>query len=245
MPDARTSIEHAAASKPGTIPVAGLAGQLKLARETAARSIHDCARLIGIGSGRYAAYEAGSRQPSMPELEQLALFLQVPLDAFFDESEIAPLVPTPIEVGEVMALRARIIGARLRKARLDSGQQLAMTALALGMRARDLERFELAEKALPVGRLELAAHHFGLQRKDLLDVEQAGSAEATAGAPPTGSRQQYAQFVKLPADVREALMLPDALVFIRAGLRLRGLRTKDLRRAGKALDKLAGIVKPQ
>ena len=238
MPDAST-LNHANACEGGT----GIGAQLQRARETAARSINDCAQLVGISARRYAAYEADAKEPTMPELEQLALYLQVSVDDLFGDVEIAPLVPTPDEAAEVMRLRARIIGAQLRKARTDRGEMIAATAQSVGMRITDLERFERAEKPLPIGKLAQLAHHLGLQRSDLLDIEHTPS---EAGAPPTEKprdEQQFEEFLKLPMDVREALLTFDALSYIRAGLRLRGLRGRELRRAGKALDKLASVVR--
>ena len=220
-----------------------IGAQMRRARETAARSIKDCAQLINVSPGRYAAYEDGAKEPSLPELEQLAVFLQVTLAALLGDEEIEPLVPSPDEVAEVMALRTRIIGAQLRKARNDLGEMIATTAQAVGMRPGDLERIELAEKPLPYGKLELLAGHLGLDLTDFLDGDSNPSGELEPPMERPRDEQQFAEFLKLPADVREALLTFDALTYIRSGLRLRGLRGKELRRAGKALGKLASVVR--
>lgn len=245
MPDASSPNPRKKASQTPTPAIPSLGAQLKRARETAARSVKDCAQQISISAAQYEAYEDGSRQPGLPELEQLALFLQVPLAALLDGTEFSPLVPSATEVAEIIALRTRIIGARLRKARIDRGEDLPTAARAMGLRAMDLERIELANRALPLYRLDQLAAHLGLTRADFFESKPApvNAVEEPAPAEPKSEHaQQFAAFMRLPADVRGALLDVEALEYVRAGLALRAFRPKDLRRAGRALTNLAGAV---
>jgi len=52
------------------------------ARLSARRSVEECAEAMGIRKILFCAYEEGIRAPSLPELETLVYFLDLPIDHF-------------------------------------------------------------------------------------------------------------------------------------------------------------------
>ena len=59
------------------------------ARLAARRSIQDCATAIGVKPSVFRAYEEGSKAPSLPELETLVYYLDLPIEHFWGkESKI-------------------------------------------------------------------------------------------------------------------------------------------------------------
>jgi len=53
------------------------------ARLSTNHSMKDCAEAMGVTSGIYKSYEEGRRSPSLPELETLAYFFDLPLTEFW------------------------------------------------------------------------------------------------------------------------------------------------------------------
>src|SRR5512135_2002703 len=91
------------------------------ARTTARRSITECAQAIGVKSGQFRAYEEGRRAPSLPELEILVYFLDLPINHFWSK-EIRSDKPMPhesLDLTRLVAVRQRKIGALLRQERMN------------------------------------------------------------------------------------------------------------------------------
>ena len=55
------------------------------ARTTARRSVTECAQAVGVKPGLFRAYEEGRKAPSLPELEALVYFLDLPIDHFWSK----------------------------------------------------------------------------------------------------------------------------------------------------------------
>jgi transcriptional regulator with XRE-family HTH domain len=206
-------------------------------RKASGRTLKDCARHIGISARRYQSYELGKREPSLPEAEQLAHYLGAPIEVLLGEQEWAEPPLPPGEIEEFIGLRARIVGARLRLARHQLDMDLPALARATGLRAAEIEKFELATRPIPISKLNVLMRELGISREDLLRYEGDG-AERTREQ----TAAQHAAFDKLPDDVRETLLDPDALSSLRTGIRLRGFTRKDLRKAAKSLQKLASAM---
>ena len=92
------------------------------ARLTARRNVQECAQAIGIKPGLFRAYEEGRRAPSLPELETLVFFLDLPLDHFWGseaKSETAARHEN-LDLPKLLAVRQRKIGALLRQERMNA-----------------------------------------------------------------------------------------------------------------------------
>jgi transcriptional regulator with XRE-family HTH domain len=212
------------------MPDAAAGARIQAARERAARKPAECAAQLDISPKRYRELEAGTREPELVQLAQLAAFLDVPLGVLLGR---AP-APGPVAYApEQLRLRARVIGAQLRQARIARDQNLDEVALALNMPARELNAIELAEQLLPLSLAQRLAAYFQIDIEDLAHPPQPERELAQR------AREAYD---KLPADIRTALQDPQFLTHVRAGLRLRALSRKDLRRAAKSLQKLAGAL---
>jgi len=61
---------------------------LRTARTQKGESKKSCGDVIGTTSRMISKYEAGEKSPSLPELEVLAFYLDVPLERFWED--IAP-----------------------------------------------------------------------------------------------------------------------------------------------------------
>jgi transcriptional regulator with XRE-family HTH domain len=63
-----------------TIRTKKLGVLIRDARLSARRNAQECAEAIGVRTGIFRAYEEGSKAPSLPELESLVYYLDLPLD---------------------------------------------------------------------------------------------------------------------------------------------------------------------
>ena len=69
-----------------TIRTKKLGVLIRDARLAARRSAQECAEAIDIRKGLFRAYEDGLRAPSLPELEALVYYLDLPIDHFWGKS---------------------------------------------------------------------------------------------------------------------------------------------------------------
>lgn len=209
-------------------------GQLiRAAREAADRSLRDCAQFIGISPRRLAAYENGTREPSFIELEALAHYLDVPVSALLSEEGARQLPRLQVhDLKALMQLRARVVGARLRQARLEKGESLKVAAQALGLSAGRLNGYELGLRPLPITVLERAMAHYGLSVEQLLDLGIGPLGEAQL------RRQHHSRFDALPDDVRNFIGRPSSLPFLRLAMHLSTMPRQELHGLTKVLRAL-------
>lgn len=134
-----------------------LGALIRDARQATGKNPEDCARIMGISVEMFSAYERGEYAPSLPELELLALHLNVPMEHFWgDISRAEGRSPAEaIDRGRLLALRQRMIGAMLRAARLEDGLSLQAVADKSGITAQQLNAYELGKDPIPLSVLEI------------------------------------------------------------------------------------------
>ena len=62
---------------------------MKDARLASDKSAEDCAKAMGILPSEYENYEQGDNAPSLPELEALGFFLDIPIDHFLNSTPVS------------------------------------------------------------------------------------------------------------------------------------------------------------
>jgi transcriptional regulator with XRE-family HTH domain len=193
-----------------------LAVLLKDARRAAGRSKAECAQILGLSKRAYNAYEQGRRSPSLPELETLSYFLQIPLTHFWgrkaiSESDNGQVMAEKVDL--VIAVRQRIIGVLLRKARTEADLSLAELGQQVGVSARKLSQYELGERPIPLPEMEAIVNELGLSLVQFFDTR------TLVG---NWSREQRAirQFLDLPPELREFICKPVNQPFLELEKRL-------------------------
>jgi transcriptional regulator with XRE-family HTH domain len=208
---------------------------IRRSRETAGRTRKDCATFAGISPALLLKYEEGEREPSLVEVEALAHYLRVPVQALLDEEASARLIAPRMNfnVAEVAGLRRHIIGTRLKQARLKVGLSSKQLAEQAGMTTAVVNAYELGKRPIPISELERLASCLNLSLEALMDI----------GIGPLGDaqlqHQQHAVFDCLPDDVRAFVCAPDALPYLRVAMRLSKLPADELRGAGHTLIELS------
>ena len=144
---------------------------IQSARSSAGKPIEECAATLNISSEQMESFEGGEVSPSLPELEALAFYLKVPLDYFWGREVIDAIQKDPqvFEKDRLMRLRNRVIGASLRKARLEAGMTSLELANTVSIDEEQLNQYELGAESIPLPELELLANNVNSTIRDFQD----------------------------------------------------------------------------
>jgi len=193
---------------------------LRAARLKAGKTLKDCADLLGCSPHTISQYEYGRSGISLPELELLASFFDVPVSYFWEEestiSEESVALP-PAE--KLIPLRQKMMGVLLRQARLEAGKTQRECAEALGVSTGTMSKYEYGKKGLPFPQLELLASLLAVPLSHFLDRELATSRVSIARS--SGELLSIEDaWASLPPQVEEFIRQPDSLPYLRMALAL-------------------------
>lgn len=201
---------------------------IKEARLSARKTGKECAEAIGCPPSVFTAYEQGQKCPSLPELELLAYFLDVPPAHFWGDRSLAETKAEAPSVVAVTRLRDRIIGAQLRKARTAAKLKLKGFAAGVGLSSARLSAYEVGEKSIPLTELEVIAARLGLTLDDLLESHgTVGEWESV--------HQAAEHFRRLPPELRDFISQPANETYLRLAQRLSEMPVDKLRSLAESL----------
>ncbi|TVR18579.1 MAG: transcriptional regulator [Anaerolineaceae bacterium] len=199
------------------------------ARESAVRTQEDCARLLNIGVAEYQAWELGDSAPTLPQLELLAYYLDVPVSHFWGmETTKISRAGRQHAQPEYLSLRNRMIGALLQKARQEADLSHDDIAESCGIPAQTIMRYELGEAAPPMHELSVLASAVNRNLSYFLETSgQIGELLAM--------REAWKHFADLPEDVRAFAADPKNIGFIHIAVLLSQMPTDRLREVGASI----------
>lgn len=199
------------------------------ARLSSARTIEDCALLLRVTPEQIEAWELGDEVPSLPQLEILAYYLDVPISHFWGTDTLQGTKDTRVDTqAEYINLRNRMIGALLRQAREQAGLSLDELSEATAISIEHLEAYELGELPLPMHELTSLASSVKKNMDFFLETEShVGELLAT--------REEWKHFATLPEDLRQFAANPVNLGFIEIALMFSKMPTDKLRRVGESV----------
>jgi len=194
------------------------------------RSPELCAQAMGCSLEEFQAIEAGQSAPSLPQLEALAFYLDVPLEHFWGNRslyETEPPIP-PANLRSLLELRQRMIGARLRLGRQQHNLTLGDMAEKVGLDENTLTQYEMGIRPIPLPELEILAEALELRLEDLFD--QRG---------PVGEwrlrHQAIQQFMELPQELQDFIRKPVNRPYLELAMRLSELSADKLRAVAESL----------
>lgn len=200
------------------------------ARLAARKSVDECAAAIGVKPGVFRAYEQGRRAPSLPELETLVYFLDLPMNHFWgrealsdDEARTAPL-----DLGQLKSVRQRMIGALLRQERMTASLSLKALAEKTGLPVSRIKAYELGQRPIPLPELEAMLSVLNSRIEAFFDE---------SGPIGRWMTQQKAveQFLQLPPELQEFVSQPINRPYLELALKLSALSTERLRAVAEGL----------
>jgi len=200
------------------------------ARLTRYKTPTDCATALGVTVRRYKAYELGDKSPSLPEVELLAYYLNMPLEHFWGKIAIseAPEDAHPVDPQKLVDLRQRMIGVMIRKTRLEAHMTLKALASSAGISSRRLDTYELGEKPIPLPELEVLVSALNISLREYQDKNS-----------PVGewfvNQRAIQDFMQLPPELQSFVCKPVNRPYLELAQRLSEMSVEKLRSVAEGL----------
>jgi len=200
------------------------------ARTTARRNVTECALAMGVKPGIFRAYEEGRRAPSLPELEALVYFLDLPIDHFWSK-EIKSGKPLPhenLDLPKLLSVRQRKIGALLRQSRMNASISIRSLATETGISGARIKAYELGERPMPLPELEALIKALGGRVESFFD--RTG---------PIGqwlmNEEAIRDFLELPLELRQFVAMPVNRPYLELAMKLSNMSRDKLRSVAEDL----------
>ncbi len=207
-----------------------LGALIKDARQASNFSMKECAEAIGVGSGTYSSFEKGNKSPSLPELEALSMFFNLPIAHFWGTEAISddPSPISEIDLVRLVELRQRIIGALLRQERRESGYSMKALAKEAEMPKGRIKAYELGERSIPVPELEILISVLGSDIDKFLDKNG-----------PVGQwmmrQNAVIDFLDLPPELQDFVCQPINRPYLELALKLSDFSAEKLRTVAEGI----------
>lgn len=200
------------------------------ARSAQRRSIEECAEALGVSTEQFQAYERGTTAPPLPVLELLALFLDVPLEHFWDRKALGPAeLPKALdEKVRLLRLRNRMIGANLRIARNNANFSYKEVTDRSGIDEERLKQYEMGETAVPLPELEVLSLVLDVPVERFFD--QHGPIGRWRNQVNTTQK-----FLELSPEVQQFVVKPVNRPYLELAMRLSELSAEKLRGVAETL----------
>lgn len=213
-----------------TIRTKKLGVLIRDARLAARRSIQDCAEALGVRKSMFRDYEEGIRAPSLPELETLVYYLDLPMEHFWSRQTKSGSTPrhAQLDLEKLVAVRQRKIGALLRQERMKASISIRNLANTTGITPSRIKAFELGERPIPVPELEVLVRTLGGRIESFFDRHG-----------PIGqwmiSEESIQRFLEMPMDLREFVALPVNRPYLELAMKLSNMSRDKLRSVAEDL----------
>lgn len=200
------------------------------ARKAMRRSVEECAQATGVTPQQFQEFERGVRAPSLPQIELLALYLNVPLEQFWGKRSLSETAePEALqEKDRLVLLRNRVIGTNLRLARNNANYSYYEIFEKTGISEDQMKRYETGELPIPLSELELLANVLEIPIEQFYDKHG-----------PIGKwrNQQgtYLKFLDLPPEVQQFVCKPVNRPYLELAMRLSDLSAEKLRAVAEVL----------
>lgn len=200
------------------------------ARLVSRRSIEECAAAISVSPEIFQSFEAGEASPSLPQLEALAFFLDLPIEHFWGSEALSEsMTDASLQNADRLAeLRNRIIGTRLQMLRNTTGMTLDAISALSSIAVERLKTFEEGTAPVSLPELEVLANVLETRVESFFDDH------GTIGAWRT---QQLAiqKFMDLPEQHQQFFLQPVNRPYLDLALRLSELSVEKLRGVAEGL----------
>jgi len=199
-------------------------------RQDRRRSMEECALAMGVSLEQYRDYEEARSSPSLPELELLVYFLELPIQHLWSDktiSEKATSSETP-DFLKVKAVRQRMIGALLRREREKANLTIPQLAQQTGLNPSELQEFELGERTLTLPMLEGIAYSIDSRLDTFID--QSGPVGAWLA-----SQRSIQKFSELPREIQDFVCQPVNRPYLDLAIKMSEMSKDRLRSVAEGL----------
>ncbi|MCA9911938.1 MAG: transcriptional regulator, partial [Anaerolineae bacterium] len=182
------------------------------ARASAARTVQECARLLGVSVETFESWEFGDDVPSLPQLELLAYYLGVHISHFWGVNTLEGARIERIDTQtQYTELRDRMIGALLQQAREEQSLSQEDVADHSGIPLEVIQQYELGEVSIPMHHLPTLANIVNRNPDYFLE---------TSGYVGTLLKiyEEWKRFTDLDPDIRAFAANPSNVAFIKIAM---------------------------
>lgn len=200
------------------------------ARLSAGKNVDECAEAIGVTPSDFTAYEYGDKSPSLPELEVLAFYLDIPLNHFWGKRSISESTKSKqdFDQKQLVSLRQRMVGTLIRQARTEAGFSVGDLAGKLDITENQLEAYEFGQAPIPLPLLETLSAELDLPMDDLRD-KQGPVGEWAA------RRHAIQDFLDMPSELRVFVAKPVNRPYLELAKQLSEMPVESLRSIGEGI----------
>ncbi|WP_420629484.1 helix-turn-helix domain-containing protein [Candidatus Leptofilum sp.] len=204
-----------------------LGGLIEKAREHFGRTKKECAAVLGVKPAEYSKIESGAYSVSLPQLEALALFLNIPMGYFWGSEPLKS--EDELDFANLIALRHRVIGVLLSQQRLRSRQSLADLAETLDMDEALLKSYEMGEEPIPYLHLEQICRQLDVSVNYFLDDVHGPLGRHEA------KQKLERQFQRMAPDMQAFLINPVNVSYLDTAKKLSEMDVAQLRQVAESL----------
>ena len=146
-----------------------LAELVQTAREHARREPAECASALGMTTADYEKAEAGEYPLSLPDLESLAMFFNIPMGYFWGSDSLDNNQRDSYQ--DFIELRQRVVGVLLKQRRLRARQSVENLAEALEVDEETITGYESGNVPIPYLHLEQLSRALDVSVTHFVDEE--------------------------------------------------------------------------
>ena len=203
---------------------------IKNARELRKRSIAECAQAVGIDSNTFQRYETGEISPSLPGLEILAYYLEIPIQHFFSNQlkEDNPVFEDETDLNQFLLVRGKVISARLKNYREQKNISPEKMIENTSLTEEQYLLYEDGDQPIPLTNLQAFMFPLGCSLKEFF---------SEGGRIGAKYREEKAQqtLEEIPSDVQKFLTNPSNEPYLRLAIHLSTLSAERLRNIAEGL----------
>lgn len=197
------------------------------ARKYARRSSAECAEVLGVSQEQFADMEAGKQTVSLPELEVLAMFLNVPMAHFWGSHTLGNHHQQSFS--DLLQLRHRMVGVLVQQARLNAGKSVEEIAEQVGATPAQLNDYEAGRQPIPLLLLERLGQALGYSVSYFMEDEHGPLARHEA------EQKMQKRLEELPPSMKKFIAEPVNSAYLETAMRLSNMNVKQLRGIAEAI----------
>jgi transcriptional regulator with XRE-family HTH domain len=205
---------------------------IRQARQNGHRSAEECAAWLNLNTNDYQAIEDGTASPSLPQMESLAHFFNVPFEFILRGPDQIFSVEKSFSNDvndQLITLRNRVIAAMIKQQRIEKGLSIGQLAETSSLSVERLSSIESGLIPCSIADLENLIEALGLS----LDGFFASSgpfahAEQIPASPKTLS-------IDLPEDIQEFISKPVNKPYVELAMHLSQMEANKLRSIAASL----------
>jgi transcriptional regulator with XRE-family HTH domain len=202
---------------------------LRDARTASGYAVEDVAAHLGVSPETVVEWEFGRQSPSLPQLELLAYFVQLPISHFWgSETLMVQHSRRAVDAREYAVLRTHMIGALVRARRETERLSLETLAGQVGITPELMQAYEMGQQPIPMTVLVSLASMLRVNLDYfLVDTGRVGEFFDLQEALKT--------LAAMPPAMREFVATPTNQAYLQLAMLLAQVPTENLRKFAESL----------